>query len=140
MGRTYQTVGRLLRYLGQGAGKPEDALGYFAHVNAAKCSHNLKYRKNVRKHLFENCREHVQGELEILSPHIIITQGDQAANVVAPWQVEGHSGWGIVENGKLYAFWLLLVHPTAQGQAFVAEKRFWPKLFRWAARWVDANY
>lgn len=51
---------------------------YFAHTNSAKCCENNPGGSQARDVLFTRCREYVPGEIEILSPDIIITQGNQA--------------------------------------------------------------
>lgn len=51
---------------------------YFAHTNSAKCCMNLKHREKADSRLFDNCREFIPGEVVILSPDIIVTQGDEA--------------------------------------------------------------
>lgn len=55
-----------------------DVNKYFAHANAAKCCENHPDRKVARDILFENCREFLPGELDILSPDILVTQGEKA--------------------------------------------------------------
>jgi hypothetical protein len=53
----------------------DQARHYFAHVNSAKCCMNNPQRAQANQILFDNCREFIPGELEILDPNIIITQG-----------------------------------------------------------------
>lgn len=53
----------------------EEARHYFAHVNSAKCCENKPGREQASQILFDNCRRFIPGELEILDPDIIITQG-----------------------------------------------------------------
>jgi len=56
----------------------DQARHYFAHVNSAKCCMNNPQRAQANQTLFDNCREFIPGELEILDPDIIITQGKWA--------------------------------------------------------------
>ena len=56
----------------------EEVKPYFAHTNSAKCCENNKGGTQARDVLFTRCREHIQGEVEILAPDILITQGIQA--------------------------------------------------------------
>ena len=56
----------------------DDARHYFAHVNSAKCCMNNPQRAQANQILFDNCREFIPGELKILDPDIIITQGKWA--------------------------------------------------------------
>ena len=51
---------------------------YFAHTNSAKCCMNREHRAKADKRLFDNCREFIPGEVVILNPDIIVTQGDEA--------------------------------------------------------------
>ena len=53
----------------------DQARHYFAHVNSAKCCMNNPQRAQANQILFDNCREFIPGELKILDPDIIITQG-----------------------------------------------------------------
>ena len=58
--------------------KLEEAKHYFAHINSAKCCENKPSRAQASQILFDNCRQFIPGELEILGPDIIITQGKRA--------------------------------------------------------------
>jgi len=55
---------------------------YFAHVNSAKCCQNNPQRGKASGVLFKNCRSFIPGELRILKPDIIVTQGDEAKDVI----------------------------------------------------------
>ena len=55
--------------------KFEEARHYFAHVNSAKCCENKPGREQASQILFDNCREFIPGEINILDPDIIVTQG-----------------------------------------------------------------
>lgn len=61
---------------------------YFAHTNSAKCCQNKSGGGMADERLFDNCREYIRGEIEVLDPNIIITQGDQAWNAVKHDSVE----------------------------------------------------
>jgi len=69
-------------------GKPYDeesvkeAQKYFAHTNSAKCCQNKENNKQADYPLFRNCLENVLGELEVLSPDILVTQGQPARDVI----------------------------------------------------------
>lgn len=75
--RTHELAHTILRNF-----KPDlrldQARHYFAHVNSAKCCMNNPQRAQANQILFDNCREFIPGELEILDPDIIITQGKWA--------------------------------------------------------------
>ena len=55
---------------------------YFAHVNSAKCCQNNPQRGKAHRTLFANCREFIPGELAVLEPDIIVTQGGEARDVI----------------------------------------------------------
>jgi hypothetical protein len=55
---------------------------YFAHTNSAKCCLNKKGSKQADKLLFENCRSYIPGEIKLFDPHILVTQGGYARQVV----------------------------------------------------------
>jgi hypothetical protein len=75
--RTHELAHTILRNFKSGL-KLEDARHYFAHVNSAKCCENNPGRAQANATLFENCREFIPGELSILDPDIIVTQGSWA--------------------------------------------------------------
>lgn len=55
---------------------------YFAHTNSAKCCLNLKDSAEADEPLFKNCKAHVIGELGVLKPDILVTQGNRAREVI----------------------------------------------------------
>lgn len=135
--RTHETVAALLSLFDTEFTAAEAACR-FAHVNAAKCTHNLPARKQAPTHLFENCRPYLEGELAILAPEIVVTQGDRAAAVIEPWTKRG-TVKNLVEMGDRTFYWLRLVHPTAWGGAYGREKKTWPRQFGRAKKWIDAQ-
>ncbi len=135
--RTHETVAAVLSYFSDERLAPRDAAGRFAHVNAAKCSHNLPNSKQAPARLFKNCRGFLEAELALLEPDIVITQGRSAARVVAPWKKR--SRWkNVLEIDGHCFYWMELVHPTAHGGAYGQERKTWPGRFRRARRWVEA--
>ena len=54
----------------------------YAHVNAVKCTMNKKGRGQADGHLFMHCRNYLRGEIDILSPDIIVTHGGKARMAV----------------------------------------------------------
>ena len=55
---------------------------YFAHTNCVKCCQNNPGNAMASNTMFQNCRQFIPKELEILSPDILVTQGNQAKWVV----------------------------------------------------------
>ncbi|RZB31181.1 MAG: hypothetical protein SRB2_04706 [Desulfobacteraceae bacterium Eth-SRB2] len=60
------------------AGRPiENVEPYFAHVNIAKCSMNNPGKKKANRAVHERCSSsYLLGELRILKPDVLLTQGD----------------------------------------------------------------
>ena len=78
---------------------------------------NNEGRKKAPKHLFRNCKRYLSGELKVLDPDILVTQGDEAKDAIQAIHK------GIVKridkfasiitiNGK-QVFWLHSYHPGA---------------------------
>lgn len=98
--------------------KLEEAKGYFAHANSAKCCMNKPERKQADRVLFRNCQEYLEGELEILRPDIIVTQGAQAKKAVASFyepleRIDKYAS--IIRMNSRKVFWLHTYHPRAYG-------------------------
>lgn len=97
----------------------EEARKYFAHANSAKCCMNLPQRKKAERRLFKNCQEYLKGELQILCPDIIVTQGNEAKEGIQSLKPE------VITQFDLYAatikidgriiFWLHTYHPNNWG-------------------------
>lgn len=66
------------------AGRPiENVSAYFAHVNVTKCSMNNPDRGQAPHKVHMTCgRSYLEGELAILRPDILITQGKAANEIV----------------------------------------------------------
>jgi hypothetical protein len=56
----------------------DEARLWFAHANSAKCCMNKPQRKKANAVLFRNCQGYLGGELAILRPRIVVTQGKEA--------------------------------------------------------------
>ena len=56
----------------------EDSHLYFAHVNSVKCCVSNDNHASASHILFENCRKYIGGEVVILKPDILVTQGKWA--------------------------------------------------------------
>ena len=128
--------------------KPEltidDIVLYFAHANSAKCCQNKCNRRQADSILFENCRGFIPGELKVLSPDIIVTQGTQAMNAiienfcpyehkvywkeVSPYKTKARYERGFIElepNGKK-CLWLQTDHPNCYGRFYPQKAYSWP--------------
>ena len=142
--RTHEMASELLRQF-----KPEltvtDARLYFSHVNSAKCCQNKRQKKQADKTLFENCRRFIPGELRILSPDIIVTQGKPAKKAIlksfpvrrrvvrtvesAPrFRLDAHYETGLIElaSDVRASLWLQTYHPTNFGRFNPQRTHCWP--------------
>ncbi len=105
----------------------QDAKNFFAHANSAKCCMNKKQRKKADAILFKNCRGYLGGELKILSPDILVTQGNEAKKAIkflkeSTTQIIDEFSSIIKLNGK-HIFWLHTYHPNNWG-AFNKQRDF----------------
>jgi hypothetical protein len=102
---------------------------YYTATNSAKCCMNNERRSQADSILFENCREYIIGELSILDPNILVTQGKYARMVAEKMKIkevlhkENISGasskeedYHIVQmnNGKMIV-WIHHYHPNNYG-------------------------
>lgn len=104
----------------------EEAKGYFAHANSAKCCMNKAGRKQADRVLFRNCRKYLKGELEILCPDVIVTQGAEAKKAVVSFykpleRIDEYAS--IIRMNSRKVFWLHTYHPSGYG-AFYKQYDF----------------
>ncbi len=115
-----------------------DTPQYFAHVNSAKCCQNKPGNKGADATLFKNCRPFVPGELCILKPDVIVTQGNPAKEAICcsfhvrkhdVRKMEGaHYETGLIElepNGKT-SLWLHTYHPSYYKGFYPQRAHCWP--------------
>jgi hypothetical protein len=120
--KTHAMVAGLL-----GLESPEDAIGRFAHVNAAKCTQNKLGKKVADKKLFENCRQFVEHELEILNPEVLVSQGKQAHRAVRMLydQIGEEVAPGCWRVGSLIL--IQHAHPTVRDGSYARQRSKWPE-------------
>ncbi len=116
----------------------EKVVQYFAHTNSAKCCQNKRGRAQADDILFENCRKFILGEIEIMQPDLILTQGDKAKRVIEEnYEDTGDIILGmrkmretrIISVAGRRVLWINTYHP-AQKRSYI--KRFdWPKRERY---------
>jgi hypothetical protein len=105
----------------------EEAKKHFAHANSAKCCMNKLQREKADNVLFKNCQRYLKGELAILDPAILVTQGNEAKKAILQLlerQVSIIDEFSSIIrlNGK-EIFWLHTYHPNNWG-AFNRHRRF----------------
>ncbi len=137
--QTHELVASILSEFGSDM-DAESAAGHFAHVNAAKCSQNKHGKKQADSKLFRNCRRYLRGELAILKPDIIVSQGGAAGNAldrtVDGIQTHKFEECAIVRFGQREAFWLRLHHPKAWGGVYQVQKQKWPLFNSLIRAWI----
>jgi len=96
---------------------------YFAHTNSAKCSMNNKNHKQAKNKIFKNCREYIGGEITILKPDILVTQGKFAKVAVEkvlgiPEGSDDSQVWSYkwVHIGGKKTLWFQTYHPRNFGK------------------------
>ena len=118
---------------------------YFAHVNSAKCCLNKPGRKQADSILFENCRRFIPGELRILKPDVVVTQGGRAKDAIlrsfavqrhvvrtiesAPrFRLKAHYETGLIElePDMKKSLWLQTYHPSNFGHFNPQRAHCWP--------------
>lgn len=108
-----------------------DVCQFFAHTNSAKCKNAAEGTNQGRPQFFANCREFLPGEVEVLKPAIIVTQGDWAREamhdafpVLARQQMPGEPTYAyeVVRLLEHTAIKFHMPHPRAAGP-FSAAKR-----------------
>ena len=97
----------------------EEAKEHFAHANSAKCCMNKPGRKQADKVLFKNCQKYLPGELKILRPDVIVTQGTEAKKAVESFyepleQVDEYAS--TIQMNSRKVFWLHTYHPGNWGR------------------------
>ncbi|HTU43818.1 MAG TPA: uracil-DNA glycosylase family protein [Bryobacteraceae bacterium] len=107
----------------------ETVTPFFAHVNSAKCTENNPSNAVAKHVLFENCRQYLHGELSVLKPDVIVTQGVEAANSLSIVLKGVNPAFGTARQVILAGrpiLWVKTYHPSAR-QRFREEKTKWPE-------------
>ncbi len=100
----------------------EEVRKFFAHANSAKCCMNKKKRKKADKKLFKNCKQYLNGELAILAPEILVTQGDEAKLAIQSIhkgivkRIDKFASIIMLNDKKI--FWLHTYHPSCYGHFY----------------------
>lgn len=143
--RTHEMAWRLLRQFDAQLQVADTRL-YFAHVNSAKCCQNKSGRQKADSTLFENCRRFIPGELRLLNPDVIVTQGGPAKDAIlksfsvrqhvvrkfdsdARFRLDAHYETGLIElKSDLKAcLWLQTYHPNNFGSFNPQRAHCWPR-------------
>ena len=141
--RTHEMAFELLRQFKADLTVPDTRL-YFAHVNSAKCCQNKPQKEQADWTLFDNCRDFISEELRLLSPDIVVTQGDPAKAAIlksftvlqhdertldgACYVYDAHYETGFIElgPGTNKTLWLQTYHPNSFGLFYPQRTHCWP--------------
>lgn len=91
---------------------------HFAHANSAKCCMNNPGQGQAHPRLFTNCRKYIPGEMRVLCPDVLVTQGARAKESVRICYpaIEPRDEWtAIMEMDGRQVFWLHHHHPRYGG-------------------------
>jgi hypothetical protein len=106
----------------------QDTHLYFAHVNSVKCCVGNKNHKSAPRTLFRNCQKYIGGELDILEPDILVTQGKKAKEAIQQsYKITESLEDNICAHTKIFiggkkVLWLPTSHPRNYGR-FYKQKR-----------------
>jgi hypothetical protein len=130
--RTHELAYRILSQFKPSL-RQDQAKHYFAHTNSCKCSMNNPGHKKAKNILFENCRKYIPGELGVLDPEVLITQGGEAKDVVES-QLRRSDYWskrnelpeecGVLEINGRPVMWIHNYHPNNYGKFKNNYKRY----------------
>jgi hypothetical protein len=118
----------------------ENVSQYFAHVNVAKCSMNKVGKLQANTTVHETCRNaYLLGELMILEPDILITQGESTNNILGIMLV----GYKVLISdlpltrtimlGNKQVLWMPMRHPAHQLRQI---REAWPVYLRAVKAWA----
>lgn len=116
----------------------QDVSRYFAHANSAKCCMNKDKRKKADRILFKNCQEYLNGEIGVLNPDIIVTQGNEAKLAMITILAQNGNSQkeriddfsSIIGIGETEIFWFHTYHPGGWGY-FYKQRRDYTNKEEW---------
>ncbi|MGD0354321.1 MAG: uracil-DNA glycosylase family protein [Dehalococcoidia bacterium] len=131
------------------AGLASNVCRYFAHTNSAKCKDVNRGRNQGRERFFNNCREFIPGEICILQPALIVTQGDKAHQAVEgafpPICSKQHPTdpnyvYRILRINNMPVMWFKTYHPSCYGLFYRARRDVYPWCFTEARKFFNKYY
>jgi len=137
--RTHELAWVLLRQFDSTL-TPENVSPHFAHANSAKCCMNKAHRSLADDRLFHNCRGYLPGELAILNPDLLVTQGAWAKTAIEQlFSVRHVSAAGepdcrcaVVDiRPGSSSLWIHTHHPTAFGLFNNQRRNYWKQYAAW---------
>lgn len=152
--RTHELAHRLLGQFKPDLTIPDTRL-YFAHANSAKCCQNGVDGTPTDSVLFENYRSFIRGELLILKPDVVVTQGGKARDAIEalahppsvretravnpstqrPYKLSARCEIGLLElKPDVKALWLHTYLPKNFGRFIPQRQRCWSMYAKEVAR------
>jgi len=121
---------------------PNRVQHYFASTDVVKCGQNNKHGAQPDARLFRNCTQFMVGEIEILNPDILITQGCEAYKSIKDnfekfnrrdYLNKGRKKLSLFNEVKVLkinnrpVLWISTHHPNSHGNAFPKQMKKWPE-------------
>jgi len=141
--RTHELARALLRQFNPDL-TVADTRFHFAHVNSAKCCQNNPGRRQASPILFRKCRRFISGELRILRPDVVVTQGGPAKEAIlekfdvqeheeettpsdARYKHDARYETGVVKLARDVpeTLWISTYHPGNHGRFYPQRKHCW---------------
>ena len=145
--RTHELASVLLKQF-EPSLTPENVSPHFSHANSAKCCMNKAHRSLADDRLFHNCRDYLPGELEILNPDILVTQGAWAniaveqllgvRNVFEAEDPDCRCAVLDIRQGSP-SIWIHTHHPTAFGLFNNQRRKYWRQYAAWVGEFVSGQ-
>ena len=142
---TYKLAFDLLQPLVPELAVVPDVRHYFAHTNSAKCCMNNPGRREAAWRLFDNCRSFVEGELAVLRPDILVTQGVAAREVVRASSfvcrkmASTSCPYSVLDLEGRQVIWFHTYHPSYYRRFFSQKKECWPVWARAAKEFMESQ-
>lgn len=122
----------------------EETTPFWCHINAAKC--NLGGEKDVAEpppRFYENCRDYLKGEVEMLAPQIIVSHGKTTYRSISNAfngsiiPQSGIDGYRKINTENFQAHWFAMYHPRAYGRYWAHKKKYLDKFIKLVASLPD---
>lgn len=145
--RTHELASIFLKHFKKGL-NIEDVSPYFAHTNSAKCCMNKDENSRADYRLFENCREYIPGEIRILDPDILITQGDEAKWAIEIGFAESNTpvvtdpsecNYHLIEMNGKNVLWFHTFHPRRFGDFYRQRRTCFEKWAKEAYQYLSLH-
>jgi len=128
--RTHVTVAKILGRFIDAELRPDDVVQRFAHTNSVRCCLDDGTKSQAPARFLTRCKGYLPGELAVLRPNIVVTQGVRAAKAIPAHRA------GVFRLGDEEVYWIQLAHPTDRRGSFDREaKGLLPRTIERAFAW-----